>query len=170
MITTRYFAQSLDIFVSNNANYDFKSGILISSDEGLTWDLSLLELNYFSTYEFAESDGGRLFAGSDILYYSDDFGKTWNKSYNFGSFITSMSNYKENYILIGTDYSGVFLSEDAGITFKKMRIDVPENYGTNVVFNQKGHLFINMDAWQGGDAIYRSTDMGITFKNFYLIP
>ncbi|OGU58174.1 MAG: hypothetical protein A2X64_06930 [Ignavibacteria bacterium GWF2_33_9] len=154
-----------NIFVSNGTIYNLKGGILISSDNGQTWDTCFFDLGTRQTCIFAESDEGRIFAAGNELFYSDDFGKTWNKFYSFGDYISSLATYGDNYVLVGVGSSGVYFSEDKGISFRRLNIELSEMPRYDIVFNRKGDMFINMDGYMGGDAIYRSTDLGRTLKN-----
>lgn len=151
------------ILCSKNGNIyaGFDSVLIKSSDDGITW----LVLNFYSGVNtIAESGNGRIYVGGfGGLYYSDDDGLSWITNNFKNSIITSISTFKDNYVLIGTYQHGVLLSEDFGKTFKQIIIYVDENYKTLVTTNQKGVMFINIAGWGGSHGTYRSLDTGKTF-------
>jgi photosystem II stability/assembly factor-like uncharacterized protein len=149
---------------SGNIYVSCEQGLLISKDEGLSWNIiANIDTLVETITTLAESENGRIYVGNRYLYYSDDKGITWQSIDLNVNEIVSIATYKNNYVLVGTYMEGIYYSEDECHSFIKLPLDVPENYGTNVTFNKKGELFISMNAWQGGDAIFRSIDSGNTF-------
>ncbi|MDT3738516.1 MAG: T9SS type A sorting domain-containing protein [Candidatus Kapabacteria bacterium] len=158
--------ESTKILSSKSGNIFASSelGVLLSKDEGQTWNI-IENLNTITEINtcFAESDDGRIYAGNRYLHFSDDKGVSWQTIDLNVYEIVSIATYRNKYVLIGTYDEGVYFSEDKCNSFRKLPIDVPENYGTIVNFNSNGNLFICMNAWQGGDAVFRSIDTGKTF-------
>ncbi|PKL84634.1 MAG: hypothetical protein CVV22_11895 [Ignavibacteriae bacterium HGW-Ignavibacteriae-1] len=160
--------ESTTILASKSGNLFASSehGVLISKDDGQSWSIvDNLESYPEITTCFAESDDGRIYAGNYSLHYSDDNGETW-QSIDVDDVvykISSIATYHNKYILVGSDYDGVYFSEDNSNSFKKLPINVPEDTQNYVNFNSEGNMFISMNAWQGGDAVFRSMDLGNTF-------
>lgn len=159
-----------------------KSGLLfantlydswMSSDKGNSWSPLKYQADtaFFSINVLAEDDFGRLYGDGLGLSYSDDDAQTWDtmqvqgKSYGYKATVAA---YK-NRLALGTYQDGVFYSTNRGETFRKLPMDVPENYGSYCLFNSKGDFFVAMNAWQGGDAIFRSTDGCISFEDLPLV-
>ncbi|MBX3042828.1 MAG: T9SS type A sorting domain-containing protein [Candidatus Kapabacteria bacterium] len=158
--------ESTAILYSKSGNLYASSeiGVLLSKDEGQTWNIiENLETDSETNTCFAESDDGRIYASGRYLYYSDDNGVSWHTIDLNVYQIVSIATYQNKYVLVGTYHEGVYFSDDNCNSFRKLPVDVPENYGTFVNFNANGDLFISMNAWQGGDAVFRSVDFGKTF-------
>ncbi|MCO5252724.1 MAG: T9SS type A sorting domain-containing protein [Candidatus Kapabacteria bacterium] len=158
--------ESTAILASKSGNLFASSehGVLISKDDGQSWSI----VDNMETYPeittcFAESDDGRIYAGNHYLHYSDDKGESWQSIDLKIDEIASIATYQNKYVLVGSANDGVFFSEDKSISFRKLPLDVPENTQNHVNFNSEGIIFISMNAWQGGDAVFRSMDFGNTF-------
>ncbi len=156
--TSVFCTKSGNIYSSNDL------GVMKSTNDGDSWVIdSSINSKYSTNLTFAESENGRIYAGNYMLFFSDDNGKSWLTKDLTVNKIVSIATFQNRYVLVGTFTSGIYFSEDEGGSFIRLPLDVPENYRTNVAFNQKGDAFVNMNAWQGGDAIFRSTDTCKTF-------
>ena len=106
----------------------FGQGMFVSSDEGITWDSIQNGLGGYTEtgngryiYDI-EKLGDRIFiAGGNGLWYSDDEGENWQRSDAFtdGSYLMEMA-VMNNKLYVGTDYTGVFVSEDAGESWSEI--------------------------------------------------
>jgi photosystem II stability/assembly factor-like uncharacterized protein len=149
-------------------NYIFASSdstVQRSSDDGYTWVTVLsdsIRNNSFSA--LTESESGRIYLATNSLYYSDDNGDTWIKQYSFTTSITALAIYQDKYIVACSFMQEIFFSDDSGKSFKSLPIGVPEHYGSVSTFDKTGNVFINMNAWMGGDATFFSDDKCQTFK------
>ncbi|MBM2814374.1 MAG: hypothetical protein HW421_1136 [Ignavibacteria bacterium] len=152
-------SKSGNIYASN------QYGALKSTNNGQSWIVvfPIYPNDRNTNLILAESDNGRIYAGNTTLYMSDDSGRTWQSKDLKVREIVSIAIYQNKYLLVGSYMDGVYFSEDEGTSFRKLPLSVSENYGTHVAFNQNGDLFIGMNAWQGGDGVFRSTDGGKTF-------
>jgi photosystem II stability/assembly factor-like uncharacterized protein len=160
--------ESTAILASKSGNLFASSehGVLISKDDGQSWSIvDNLESYPEITTCFAESDDGRIYAGNYSLHYSDDKGESWQSIDVDDAVykISSIATYLNKYILVGSDYDGVYFSDDNSNSFRKLPIYVPEDTQNYVNFSSVGNMFISMNAWQGGDAVFRSMDLGNTF-------
>uniref|UniRef100_A0A832LJ42 T9SS type A sorting domain-containing protein n=1 Tax=Ignavibacterium album TaxID=591197 RepID=A0A832LJ42_9BACT len=82
-------------------------GIMRSTNEGFSWEQVIFDKNIVSI--FARTDG-KIFAGSDSIYFSSDFGKTWTSFFqpignvNFVSDIKSLADK----LYFGTYRTGLY--------------------------------------------------------------
>jgi hypothetical protein len=106
---------------------------------------------------------GVAWAGTQSLCFSLDTGKNWQKS-SFTSFsgITDISIFDSLHVLVGTQSDGVFLSEDAGLTWNNV---LPSNGVTydRVSFNGSASIMHVLEYEES--TLFTSTDAGVSWNS-----
>ncbi len=114
------------IFVHTENN-----GTVFSSDSGASWTPITLGWNVSSFMQFEEN----LFAGTgDGVYVSADSGMTWNLTSLEGKYISSLLT-NGTWILAGSDVSGIYKSDDKGLTWAPSDTGLNHPYVTSLILN-----------------------------------
>ncbi len=132
------------------------SGIIISTDFGITWN----EANNGLANKYVQSflfDGNQIFAGTyDGVFISSDEGKNWESRNSGIQNFTIQSLFKMNGILYaGTGSKGVYISTDSGSSWSASNKGIENSSVTS--FAQLGsNIFIGTD----NTGIYYTSDNG----------
>ncbi len=102
-------------------------------------------------------------SGSAKIFRSEDQGNTWRESAELS--VNSFAGFYDassltEYLLAGTDDSGIMISTDDGMTWYSS--DNGQTYIQSVTTNSKGYFFAATC-----EKIYRSTDFGISWQTIY---
>jgi len=140
-------------------------GLLRSDDEGSKWIRSSscpggIDLSDIRSI-ISVSEGHLLAAGGRGVFCSDDGGESWvglngGLISGAGSNVQSLANHGQGVVLAAT-YDGVSRSDQYGPWKPAGPRGVPVNV---VAISPKGTIL----AGSGGKGIYRSTDLGVTWK------
>lgn len=134
-----------------------KYGLCKFSVDKKSWD----SVYYFSNCtELCIAPNGRIFIGNqnnEGLLYSDDFGKTWQKS-KFGfsedKYINSISVKNADTLFASTTYEFIWISTDGGKNFTRTDTEKNDNIG-DFAFSP------NATIWAcSSDKIFKSTNHG----------
>ena len=166
-----------DLFCSKSGNYYLSyyfyfsewelSGLLISTDYGASWNSSDMKLSDYRALHIAEMDDGRLFAGANAFYYSDDNGKTWTITTYFAGRIISISTYGEKNVFITLEDGYIYFSEDRGESFDRLNTGFTDISCISVKFNSKGDMYIPCAE---KPCILYSTNLGKSFSSIPVYP
>ena len=129
------------------------SGFYRSEDAGDTWQPSGVQLVDRSVLCIAvdPSRATRLYAGiNNGLLISDDGGRQWRSASGISSGVLSVGVGSQGSVFVGTFGQGIYLSEDAGETWRAVGEDTP----FDIVFAIAVHPFQN-------DTIYAGTSGGL---------
>jgi photosystem II stability/assembly factor-like uncharacterized protein len=135
---------------------DFVSQILVSSDNGISWDSTGYSINFPT---FIESTAV-LYAGEkagDGVYKSFDEGFTWEFCGLTQGAVLSFVLNRLNKLIAGTS-KGIYLTEDEGRTWQNVLADTEV---TTLMKDKLGYLY----AGTTRGAFLRSTDNGKTWHN-----
>lgn len=140
---------------------------LVSRDNGQNWEVLPKSSNMF-IYNLIWDGNNRIysyFVSLNTVYYSIDFGKTWNIDSNFNGFDNIYSIYfgKDNKVLIYGRYQGefnIYISHDRKNFVPCIGNDFKNQ---NVIFSQVDSL--NVLAIAGLSGVYISNDGGINWNN-----
>ena len=175
-------AEGADIFVQTTGN-DFDI-------------ISLQEYGFLYDIEFANDKIG--FAGSGCYYTTDDCpsttlyktidgGTTWNLIKNFGEtgVVTDIEIINADKLYVLSEYDGLQYSEDGGLTWRKIEVDVSLNLFEHLQFINEnigfvvGRLFHNgfsynvlcktIDGGENWTTIYQAAQMNNDFNNYYFL-
>lgn len=140
--------------------------ISFSDDHGSTWQKPSINIPAPGWWYRFRSFSGNIYAlGSSSIYVSSDNGDHWNTISLSG--IPLWSGFKDIYIsndtiLLGTVYSGVYISIDSGVTFNKSNNGLPL---TDILTTQllKANSTELLLATHLG--IFRTTDTGLSWDD-----
>mgnify|MGYP001056069550 CR=1 FL=1 len=161
-----------NIYIANNGKIVVAQhglGILISSNNGETWDQKVEGINERFVRCMVSNDFGTIFVGTytdkypsmggGSIYSSTDVGNSWTKL-NISGNIRTIAVNSQNQLFAGIyDFGGLYKSNDNGITWNHMTF--PYDYIREITINDLDHIFVGTSDF----AIYRSTDNGITWNS-----
>ncbi len=111
-------------------------GILRSSDHGISWS----PISNFSGYTkaIAATNNGNIYAGTSVgLYKSIDNGNNWNMISTED--INAVSINDSDYIFIGIENKGIYLSKDEGITWSHILMSRIPN---KIFITQNNNIYV----------------------------
>ncbi|MBK8550399.1 MAG: T9SS type A sorting domain-containing protein [Ignavibacteria bacterium] len=148
-----------NIFIAGT-NSMFESSILVSTDNGTTWNETVLE-EFFMFQNFTSSGKNLYLTFSNNIFYSSDFGLNWNQIPN-GSWTTSgFSEISINtaghiFASIGNE---IYVTTDMGSTWTLRNSGLASSAVLNkFFFNDAGYLF-GTTYYNG---VFRSTNSTLT--------
>lgn len=109
---------------------------------------------------------GRLFASTETgVYYSDNQGQSWTRSYYYNPQGTQAILKWKGVILAGTLNQGTVKSEDNGITWRRTGFSLPVGAVNEMV--QSGNTIL---AAIQGEGLYKTQDTGTTWTKIMTYP
>jgi hypothetical protein len=146
-------------FAATNANNIFLSlgsRLLLGDETGLIWKVISSQQEDILNRPFplaTSADGKFIYWGAK---FSKDGGQSWNSLGNSGTFNTSYGILEGNRVLAGGGYDALYLSTDAGLTWKEVHFG--KTYGNiiGIITTWSNMVF----AAPGGDRILVSKDKG----------
>ena len=148
-----------DIFVgSYNSSFPQVGWIRYSNNQGITW-ASLPDKNWSSAvWYFAKIDTSLFVSGYSGLYRSTDHGARWNLA-NSGldkwEVIMCFASIN-NYILAGSEYGGIYNSNNGGISWLKDTTGIPR---------ESGHFATIKNLLVKDTSVFATSDVGILISN-----
>lgn len=145
----------------------FSAGVLKTSDGGNTWVSRSTGLPFYSVICNAiNPDTSELFIGTEKgIYSSKDFGKNFVskglQDFAIECIAIDPGDYK--YMYVGTYYKGLYISEDAGNTWRKGGQGLENESIFDVEVDPADYRVVYAATYE--DGIYKSKDMGQTWKN-----
>ncbi len=134
----------------------YDKGVYVSSDKGNSWvakNNGLLNLQIFAFLNVQDT----IFLGSlEGVYRSNDLGNTWEPSNNglTDSYINSLAITKDRKLLVGTLYSGLFISTNYGRSWTQMQNDFKNKSVNCILAKNDGFVFVGTTS-----GLYRATQM-----------
>ena len=128
------------------------SGIVHSTDSGLTWGFSGLADRWIYSLAFQNQT---VFAGTDSgLYLSTDNGSTWQSSRVLSGMPIRSLCVNGNSLLAGTGFNGIYRSGDNGATWQASSTGLTDNW-INTIISDGSMLYAGLP-----DGICSSSDSG----------
>ncbi len=145
-----------------------QGGVVRSTDDGTSWVIvgDTVFPTGLATSLSATSSGKIFIATAAGLYASVDNGDTWSSQKNKNGLNTTTSRLvsasESNSEVLMSSVDGLWLSEDDGLSWKKIRDAIPDN-AVVAILNNNGKYFEGTDR----SGIYFSKNKGIswTFRN-----
>jgi len=135
-----------------------------SNDNGMTWESWFLP----STFNCLESGNevGHFWGGGrapsyygGALYFSDDYGVTWNPNLNLEVVKCIRREVQSNVLFIGTSGDGIFKSTDIGLNWRKFSVGLQNDFIESIEINSTGDIYAGTH-----NGVYRSKDNGGNWK------
>ncbi len=163
---------------------DRKSGILLSTDRGATWE-NIIYLPQFQLATNLVILGTEIFAGSDMgsVFCSNDSGKSWKLASSglpIGDALSALSSSGTE-LLAGYDGSGMFRSFDSGKTWSECYrgfintcVNAIASTGDTTIVGTNAGVFLSTDngsSWQSknnGLTDYNIASILIDGENLYV--
>jgi hypothetical protein len=157
-----YTSKNGNLYLSDDNAYFSKSGYFISTNQGLSWTFNELGDANTKKFIFAENNYG-IFAGSNKLFFINDFGNYLIKSEQTFKRINNILIFRSNTMLVADWNNGVFFSENRGDTFIKLNSSDSLQCYVDLSFSLNGFMFISKTF---GESTIYSKDLGKNFLNF----
>ncbi len=150
------------IFVCASLKNPAESGLLQSTDDGVSWIKVSVLSNRTAIYGITESASGALFAGTALgdIFRSTDSGSSWKKvvSSDTSSGVTCMASDKTGSSYAAADTS--FLLSRDGVVWQRGPLNRGYSLQESMTIDVRGDIFLG----SFGGGLYHSRDRGMTWK------
>lgn len=154
------FDGNLFAAVNNTASiYKADYGLLMSSDDGVTWQKRSEGLNHINYISLKATDS-KLFVLTkyNTIFESTDNGIVWSQSRLYDKYVASQYLLFDNDTLYVSASFGLFFSTDNGISWKNKSTNLSSKFSRIRNLYKRGNVFVVDE--QHGRTLYISTDGG----------
>ncbi len=120
-----YLTHDIDGDNTGNIVCGTMEGVILSTDDGRTWqEVELSEAYYSFTYDVLMTLDSDIYATvsnteNDGLFRSEDLGQSWEKVTFFDDYyVTLLEKYEDNILFAGTKSDGLFISKNNGKSWR----------------------------------------------------